>query len=154
MKRRILALVSGSMLALQLAVGAASAQTPGDAHDRSVGATPKVLIGTSVRDAHDRSGQTLLPDGRALRLRIAQLDAHSRAGIASPSGAVSSYVDAAGRTSAGSTIASDHVGTASSSNGFEWGDAGIGAGVTLLLVGVLGLTLIGMRHGRGRMAVP
>jgi hypothetical protein len=81
MKTWTLAIVSSSVVAFLTMVGAAWGGTPQDAHDRA--ASVQQSMSASLTDAHDRGDQavTLLPDGRALRLRIEQLDRASLGAI-------------------------------------------------------------------------
>ncbi len=159
-KTRIAAVLVLAIAAVALLVPAARAGpgTPGiDANDRAHFGKP--LATTAMQDAHQRVGitaerATLIPDGRTLRARIAQLDAHSRASAGLSAISLSSYLDAADRTNAGRGIVPVSTGPEPDGTGFAWADAGIGAAAALLIVGALGLAVLAMRHGRGRVAVP
>jgi hypothetical protein len=157
MKRKALAVSSGSLLAFLFVIGAWGAALP-DAHDRDA-ATLQQSSEVVLVDAHDRGGTlrlgvaqaTLLPDG-ALRARIYQLDAHSRSAgsLTTPH---SSYQDAAYRTNAGS--GTYPIATAAPAEiGFSWSAAFAGAGTALLAVAALGLLAVAMRHGRRSVALP
>jgi hypothetical protein len=159
MKRKALAVSSGSLLAFLFDIGAAWGAALPDAHDRDA-ATLQQSSEVVLVDAHDRGGTlrlgvaqaTLLPDGRALRARIDQLDAHSRSAgsLTTPH---SSYQDAAYRTNAGS--GTYPIATAAPAEiGFSWSAAFAGAGTALLAVAALGLLAVAMRHGRRSVALP
>ena len=106
-------------------------------------------------DANERVG-AVRPDGVPRRAVDAQLDALSRASASSPTGSLPrqrTFRDSADRTNIGRGVVAATTPVSEDGIGFSWGDAGIGAGAALLLVGALGVALMAMRRGRGRVAV-
>ena len=147
--RQALGVVTAVMAVFLVSVGTGWGGTLPDAHDRAL---PQG-VSSPFGDAHDRGDVTAtrVPDGKSLRLRIAQLDAHARA-AAGASSAVSRYRDAAQRA----TGASRHLVVAThaeSARGFSWQAAGIGAGAALAMIGLIAAVALVARHER-RLAAP